>query len=93
MITVMKKCYQLLEKGGRCIFVIGDTEYKSVKIENAKCLAESLILNGFKIEQISKRRIENKFLPSHRDATGRFSSSKDDRKIYSQEYIIIGRKC
>ena len=75
-----------------CFFVIGDTEYKGIRIENAKSLAESMIRKGFVIQQISKRKIANKFLPSHRDANGKFSSNKDDRKIYSQEYIVIGRK-
>lgn len=92
MCEVTKKCYQLLKNNGKCIFVIGDTEYKKIKIENAKCLSEAMLMNGFEIELISKRRIENKFLPSHRDANGKFSSDKTDRKIYSQEYIIIGRR-
>lgn len=92
MIKVSKICYRLLRDKGICVFVIGDTEYKQKKIENARCLAESLLQSGFVIEEITKRRIENKFLPSHRDINGKFSSSKDDRKIYSQEYVIIARK-
>ena len=92
MLKVSKKCNQLLKENGLCIFVIGDTEYKETKIENARCLAESLILNGFEIIEISKRKVENKFLPSHRDKNGKFSSDKTDRQIYSKEYIIIGSK-
>ena len=72
--------------------VIGDTEYKGVKMQNARALAERMLLNGFEILEISKRKILNKFLPTHRDSTGKFSSNKTDRKIYSQEYILIGRK-
>jgi len=92
MNDVMGKAYDLLRIGGVCVVVIGDTEYKGTKIENARCLAESFILNGFEISEISKRKISNKFLPSHRDENGKFTSQKDARKIYSQEYIIIGRK-
>jgi DNA modification methylase len=92
MFQVIEKCYQLLRINGKCIFVIGDTEYRNVKIENAKCLSEAMIKNGFEIELITKRRVENKFLPSHRDSNGKFSSNKDDRQIYSQEYVIIGSK-
>lgn len=92
MLKVTQRCYEILNDNGMCIFVIGDTELRGNKIENARCLAESLIIKGFQIEQISKRRVENKFLPSHRDKNGKFSSDKSDRKIYSQEYIIIGRK-
>lgn len=92
MENVVKICCKLLRPQGFCVFVIGDTEYKGIRIENAKSLAESMIRKGFVIQQISKRKIANKFLPSHRDANGKFSSNKDDRKIYSQEYIVIGRK-
>lgn len=92
MYQVIKKCYQLLRKKGKCVFVIGDTEYKNTRIENAKCLSEAMIMNGFEIELITKRKIGNKFLPSHRDENGKFSSNKEDKQIYSQEYIIIGRK-
>lgn len=92
MNEVVRICFKLLKQQGLCVFVIGDTEYKNVRIENAKCLAESMIRNGFIIQKITKRKIANKFLPSHRDKTGKFSSNKSDRKIYSQEYIIIGRK-
>lgn len=92
MEQVIKICSQLLRPKGICVFVIGDTEYKSVRIENAKSLAEAMIRNGMIVQEISKRKIANKFLPSHRDENGKFSSNKDDRKIYSQEYIIIGRK-
>mgnify|MGYP004683749455 FL=1 len=92
MENVVKICCKLLRPLGFCVFVIGDTEYKGIRIENAKSLAESMIRKGFVIQQISKRKIANKFLPSHRDANGKFSSNKDDRKIYSQEYIVIGRK-
>ncbi len=92
MNEVIGVCYNLLKSNGLCVFVIGDTEYKGVKVENARCLAEFMIQNGLVIQQISKRKIANKFLPSHRDTTGKFSSNSDDRQIYNQEYIVIGRK-
>lgn len=92
MEKVMQISSKLLKSQGICVFVIGDTEYKGVKVENAKSLAESMINNGLIIQQISKRKVANKFLPSHRDENGKFSSNKLDRKIYSQEYIVIGRK-
>lgn len=92
MEDVVQICYKLLRPQGFCVFVIGDTEYKGIRVENAKSLAESMIRKGFVIQQISKRKIANKFLPSHRDVNGKFSSNKEDRKIYSQEYIVIGRK-
>ena len=92
MDQVIHVCSKLLKPKGICVFVIGDTEYKGVRVENAKSLAESLVRNGLVVQEISKRKIANKFLPSHRDENGKFSSNKNDRQIYSQEYIVIGRK-
>ena len=92
MNNVVMKAYELLKENGIIVMVIGDTEYKGVKMQNARALAERMLLNGFEILEISKRKISNKFLPTHRDSTGKFSSNKTDRKIYSQEYILIGRK-
>lgn len=92
MDQVIYVCSKLLKPKGICVFVIGDTEYKGVRVENAKSLAESMVRNGLVVQEISKRKIANKFLPSHRDENGKFSSNKNDRQIYSQEYIVIGRK-
>lgn len=92
MNNVVIKTGELLKNNGIIAFVIGDTEYGGIKIQNSYALAENMILNGFEILEITKRKISNKFLPTHRDATGKFSSNKLDRQIYSQEYIIIGRK-
>lgn len=87
-----QKSFDILKEKGLAIFVIGDTEIRKHHIENAKCLSEYMIEAGFKIKEISKRAVQNKFLPSHRDENGKFSSNPKDRTIYSQEYIIIGSK-
>jgi len=86
------KAYSILRERGLAIFVIGDTEFRGHRIENAKCLCESMIQAGFTIKDITKRAVINKLLPSHRDENGKFTSDKSARSIYSQEYIIIGRK-
>jgi methylase of polypeptide subunit release factors len=86
------KAFEILKSCGLAVFVIGDTEIGGHHIENAKCLCECMINSGFGIKEIHKRSVQNKLLPSHRDEIGRFSSNKSQRLIYSQEYIIIGRK-
>lgn len=86
------KAFEILKHRGLVIFVIGDAEMGGHHIENAKCLCECMINSGFGIKEIHKRAVQNKLLPSHRDEIGRFSSDKTQRSIYSQEYIIIGRK-
>ncbi len=92
MQVVAKKAYEMLNIGGYALFVIGNTEFKEVKINNAKHLVESLYDAGFKKVFITKRKISNKFLTPYRDKNGRFTKRDLGRKIYSEEYIVIGEK-
>ena len=85
------KCSQMLSNGGMAFFVVGDTEYKGVKIKNSEHLIQSLIDEGFTDIKAAKRRISNKLLTPYRDEFGRFSSDKSSRTIYHEEYIISGR--
>jgi len=88
----IKRVYKILNNNGLALFVIGNTEYKGVKINNAKHLAECLLNEGFINIEVSKRKISNKFLTPYRDKGGKFSSDKRSRKIYSEEFIITARK-
>lgn len=92
MQVASKNCYRMLSENGISIFIIGDTEYKGVKIENAKHLVESLLDVGFESVKVSKRRISNKTLSPYRDEHGKFSSDAKKRKVYHEEYIIISHK-
>ncbi len=85
------KCSQMLNNGGMAFFVVGDTEYKGVKIKNSEHLIQSLIDEGFTDIKAAKRRISNKLLTPYRDESGRFSSDKTSRTIYHEEFIISGR--
>lgn len=87
----IQKCSQMLNHGGMAFFVVGDTEYKGVKIKNSEHLIQSLIDEGFTDIKAAKRRISNKLLTPYRDECGRFSSDKSSRTIYHEEYIISGR--
>ena len=87
----IQKCSQMLRSGGMAVFVVGDTEYKGVKIKNSEHLIQSLINEGFTDIKAAKRRISNKLLTPYRDESGRFSSDKSSRTIYHEEYIISGR--
>lgn len=92
MQAVAEKSYHLLNNNGYALFVIGNTEYKSIRIDNALHLSQSLLNAGFKEIQITKRKISNKILTPYRDANGKFSSDASGRKIYSEEFIVIGKK-
>ena len=85
------KCSQMLNNGGMAFFVVGDTEYKGVKIKNSEHLIQSLIDEGFTDIKAAKRRISNKLLTPYRDECGRFSSDKSSRTVYHEEFIISGR--
>ncbi len=89
---ISEVCYNLLKKEGMALFVIGNTEYKGIHVNNAKHLTESLINCGFKKVKITKRRITGKILTPYRDPEGRFSAIATDKKVYGEEFILIGRK-
>jgi hypothetical protein len=74
------------------LFVIGNTELKGIKIDNAGHLAESLQNSGFSEVLVTKRKISKKNLTPYRNQQGRFTKDSGGRKIYSEEFILIGRK-
>ena len=84
-------CANMLNSGGMAFFVVGDTEYKGVKIKNSEHLIQCLRNEGFTDIKAAKRRISNKLLTPYRDKFGRFSSDKTQRTIYHEEFIISGR--
>lgn len=85
------RCKTMLNESGMVFFVVGDTEYKGIKIENSAHLVQSLQESGFGDIKIGKRRISKKMLTPYRDKNGKFSSDKTQRTIYHEELIISGR--
>ena len=93
MQKAMHKCYSLLTEKGQALFVIGNTEYKGVRIDNANHLVESMFQSGFHEVFITKRKISNKLLTPYRTAEGKFATSDTaSRRIYSEEFIVLGKK-
>ena len=95
----MNQCFKemkrILKKGRRTCIVIGNTSLKGVEILNAEVFVEQLQNLGFKINDIIKREIPSKNLPSIRDKkTGRFAKAMDKKKVlaYPTEYILIMKK-
>ncbi len=91
MQKVVEKCTTILNPGGMVLFVVGDTEYKGVKIQNSKHLIESLEKNGYTDIKISKRTISKGICVPYRDEKGKFSTDKSNRTVYHEEFIISGR--
>ncbi|MDF1496240.1 DNA methyltransferase [Caproiciproducens sp. CPB-2] len=87
-----QKCYDILCEEGMAFFVVGDTEYKDIKICNSRHLVESLIRSGFQSVRVSKRKISKKILTPYRDEKGKFTTDKNKREVYHEEFVIIGIK-
>jgi len=94
MQEVFDESFRILKPGGRCCYVIGNTQLKGVDILNAQVFAESLQHSGFRLDRIIKREIPSKILPQKRDKkTGRFARNQTaDAEAYPVEYIVIGHK-
>lgn len=92
MDRAVQKCKQFLRPGGMIFLVIGDTEYKGVKVENSTYLKECLTRAGFSNIRRTKRRITGKILTPYRNKKGRFSKSANaSKRIYAEEYVLTGR--
>ncbi|MBU2068489.1 hypothetical protein KKE13_02845, partial [Patescibacteria group bacterium] len=90
-----KEMKRTLKKGGRSCIVIGNTSLKGINILNAEVFTEQLQNLGLRIDDIIKRKIPSKNLPSTRNKkTGRFAKATDKNKIniYPTEYILITKK-
>lgn len=92
MQAVAKKTHSMLSEHGLALFVIGNTEYSGVKIDNCHHLVESMFDAGFSNVRMTKRKITKKILTPYRDRYGRFTSDNRGRKVYSEEFIVVGRK-
>ena len=95
MNQVFQEMHRLLQRRGRACIVIGNTNLRGVPILNAEVFAEQMQNMGFALEDLIKRVIPSKNLPSLRDeATGRFTRVTDTKKmlVYPTEYILVMRK-
>ena len=86
------KCKRILRRKGMVFFVIGDTEYKGVKVKNSEYLAQCMRDSGFSDVRKVKRNITGKILTPYRNENGRFSKEATaSKKIYAEEYVLMGR--
>ncbi len=85
------KCESMLNAGGMAVFVIGNTRYKDVKIDNARHLENCMDRAGFSSVTTIPRKISSKTMTPYRDTLGRFTQDSTQRKVYSKEFVVIGR--
>jgi hypothetical protein len=86
--------HRVLKVKGRAAIVVGDTDLKKVRIQNAVVFIEIMESIGFKKHDIILRPIPSKILPLTRDEkTGKFTSTVTaDRLAYPTEHIVIMEK-
>jgi hypothetical protein len=92
MQLVAQRCFRLVRSSGLALFVIGNTEYKGIRIDNAAHLAESLLSTGFSRVRVAKRRMSGKILTPYRDSIGQFSGKSTGRHVYAEEFVLIANK-
>ena len=56
MQEVARKSYKMLNNGGMALFVIGNTKYKGILIDNAKHISEALSNSGFTEILVTKKK-------------------------------------
>lgn len=95
MAKVSDEMFRILKSKGKAFIVIGNTTFKDVKIQSAEIISELLEKSGFEIQEVIKRSIPFKLIPTIRDKfTGKFTTldNKNSKKVYPEEYIIIVEK-
>lgn len=86
------KCQRLMRRNGMAVFVIGNTAYRGIKIDNAGHLASCMRAAGFKDVKKISRRMSLKTLTPYRDPKGRFAKQAGQKEVYAEEFIVVGRK-
>lgn len=90
----VENVHAMLNPGGIAVFVIGNTEYKGVRVDNARFLTHCMLRSNFEEIEVFKRKISSKILTPFRDKKGKFTKGlkKEGTEVYSFEYIVTGRK-
>lgn len=86
--------HRILKKDKYACIIMGNTEYKSIKILNTESSIEMLKNIGFEVKKIIKRKLSSKTFTPYRDYEGKFTTKNKgiSKKIYQYEYIIIAQK-
>ena len=86
------KCRRMLNDGGMAVFVIGNTEYKGVQIDNREHLVHCMNRANFREVEAVPRKVSLKIMTPYRDARGRFTRDAKQRRVYGEEFVVIGRR-
>ncbi|MFA5772584.1 MAG: class I SAM-dependent methyltransferase [Thermoplasmata archaeon] len=95
MSIFFKNVKRNLKENGRLVMVVGDTEQRGIMIPNAYLLTKIANNFGWSLENVFKREIPVKTLPTFRDATtGKFTNKENPNSLerYNYEYVLVLRR-
>ena len=92
MNRVVKKCSKMLNENGMAVFVIGNTMYQGITIDNRQHVTLCMASAGFQRIETVSRKVSWKIMTPYRDARGRFTRDSTKRKVYAEEFVVIGRR-
>lgn len=92
MDRAVTKSWQMLNSNGMAVFVIGNTMYNGVVIDNREHLARRMAIAGFRNIEAFQRKVSLKTMTPYRDERGRFTRDSSKRKVYNTEFVVIGRR-
>ena len=91
MDKAIAKCRRMLNDDGMAVFVIGNTQYKDVRIDNATYVKDCMERADFRDVEAVRRKVSLKIMTPYRDARGRFTRDSTQRSVYGEEFVVIGR--
>ncbi|TPD60966.1 site-specific DNA-methyltransferase [Stenotrophomonas maltophilia] len=92
MQLIAVRAKRIVRPGGIATFVIGNTQYRGIDVDNASHLTESLLRAGFSKICVTKRTISNKAATPYRTPSGKFSKTRTSNHIYSHEYVLMAHR-
>ena len=92
MNRAVTKCWEMLNENGMAVFVIGNTTYQGITIDNREHLTHCMASAGFQGIEAFRRKVSLKIMTPYRDARGRFTRDSTRRKVYAEEFVVIGRR-
>ena len=92
MNKMVTKCRSMLNRNGMVVFVIGNTRYRGVRIDNRRYLMQCMKRARFQAVEAFERKVSSKIMTPYRDDQGRFTRDATKRKVYGEEYVVIGRR-
>lgn len=89
---IAEQSFEILKNNSVAYFVIGNTQYNGVIIDNAKYLSSCLLDAGFLQVEAFRREIGTKNLTRNRDSKGKFTTDPNARKVYNIEHVLVAKK-